>query len=64
MGGSYLEGQSGLWKITLQWMLDEARTAGLSLDEAKVRDALGETGPAHARPDAAAMLHTSLKGLW
>jgi uncharacterized protein (DUF2235 family) len=64
VGGSYTESQSGLSKIALRWMVDEARTAGLSLDEAKVRKVLGETDPAYARPDAAAMLHTSLHGAW
>ena len=63
-GGSYPESESGLSKIALRWMLDEARTAGLPLDEAKVREVLGQTGPAYALPDAAARLHTSLHGLW
>jgi uncharacterized protein (DUF2235 family) len=64
VGGSYPESDSGLSKISLRWMLDEARIAGLSLDEAKVRQVLGETDPAYAPPDAAATLHTSLHGGW
>ncbi len=64
VGGSYPEAESGLSKITLRWMLDEARKAGLALDEDKVREILGETDPAYARPDPAAMLHTSLSGVW
>jgi uncharacterized protein (DUF2235 family) len=64
VGGSYPEAQSGLSKITLRWMLDEARKAGLTLDEDKVREILGETDPEYARPDPAAMLHNSLSGVW
>lgn len=65
VGGSYPEPESGLSKIALRWMLDEARTAGLSLDEDKVREILGETGSAYARADAAAMPpHISLHGWW
>jgi uncharacterized protein (DUF2235 family) len=64
VGGSYPEAESGLSKIALRWMLDEARTAGLALNEDKVREILGETDPAYARPDPAAELHTSLRGPW
>jgi hypothetical protein len=64
VGGSYPEAESGLSKIALRWMLDEARTAGLALNEDKVREILGETDPAYARPDPAAELHTSLNGPW
>src|SRR6516225_4601020 len=41
VGGSYPEAESGLSKIALRWMLDEARTAGLLLDAQKVIDVLG-----------------------
>jgi len=64
VGGSYPESDSGLSKVPLQWMLEEARAAGLSLDKGKVREVLGETDPDYARPDAAAPLHTSLHGFW
>jgi uncharacterized protein (DUF2235 family) len=64
VGGSYPESESGLSKIALKWMLDEARAAGLSVDEAKVARVLGETDPAYTRPDAAAKLHISLRCLW
>jgi uncharacterized protein (DUF2235 family) len=64
VGGSYREPESGLSKIALRWMLDEARTAGVSLDEAKVQEVLGEANIANALPDAAAKLHTSLHGGW
>lgn len=33
IGGGYAEDKSGLAKITLQWMLDEARAADLLIDE-------------------------------
>jgi uncharacterized protein (DUF2235 family) len=64
VGGSYPENESGLSKIALKWMLDEARTAGLSFDEAKVGQVLGETDSAYAPADPAAKLHTSLYGGW
>ena len=65
IGGSYPETQSGLSKLTLQWMLDEARKAGLRVDAAKAWKILGELGPtALARPDATAMIHQSLHGIW
>jgi uncharacterized protein (DUF2235 family) len=64
VGGSYPEGESGLSKISLKWMLDEARAAGLELNEAKVGQVLGETDPSYAPADPTAMLHISLFGGW
>ena len=65
IGGGYPERESGLAKITLEWMLREAYAAGLLLHPAKVLDILGR-GPSHlTAPDAAALLHNSLsEGPW
>ncbi len=72
IGGSYKENTSGLSKITLEWMLIEAKKAGLRIEDAKARVVLGKTSPdptvdglpIFAAPDARAKLHDSLHGLW
>jgi uncharacterized protein (DUF2235 family) len=50
VGGGYSETESGLAKIALKWMGDEARLAGLMLDEEKVSLMLGERGNGYAAP--------------
>jgi uncharacterized protein (DUF2235 family) len=64
VGGGYPESESGLSKIALEWMLCEARTKGLLLDEDRVALVLGKRGRGYVAPDAAAMMHESLKGAW
>lgn len=64
IGGGYPEKESGLSKITLQWMLDEAKPKGLLVSSVKGQDVLGFTDPAMARPDSTGQLHRSLKGFW
>ncbi len=65
VGGSYPELQSGLSKITLEWMLDEAKAAGLLIDASKADAILGSNphNPAIA-PNPKADLHKSLHGGW
>ena len=63
VGGGYAEGESGLSKIALRWMLCEAQSAGLMLDPQKVIDVLGGKIP-YAPPDPRAKLHESLHGFW
>ena len=63
IGGSYPEITSGLSKISLQWMLSEAETAGLLLDRGKVANELGAY-PTSVRPNAAAVIHNSLTPRW
>ncbi len=67
IGGSYPELQSGLSKIALEWMVEEAVTKGLLVDAGRWACELGE-GPAckrrHARPCATARLHNSLSWKW
>jgi uncharacterized protein (DUF2235 family) len=64
VGGGYPEAESGLAKITLQWMLDEAQAAGLAVDAAKRRQILGEDGGPYVVPNPRAKAHESLKGAW
>lgn len=64
VGGGYPEAQSGLSKLALEWMIDEARVCGLRFDSAKVDRILGRTQPEFARPDPNAKLHESLTGGW
>ncbi len=64
VGGGYPEVESGLSKITLQWMLDEAQAHGLMVDEGKKNDVLGLTNPAMTKPDVMGKLHDSLTGAW
>jgi uncharacterized protein (DUF2235 family) len=71
VGGSYIEREAGLSKITLEWMLVEAKAAGLNLDDEKVSTILGRSKPARpirnlpafSQPDRNGMLHNSLQGV-
>lgn len=71
IGGSYKECESGLSKIALKWMLDEATKAGLHLQKQKVETVLGllpdgpfEPGlPRYSPQDNNALKHESLHGL-
>jgi uncharacterized protein (DUF2235 family) len=64
VGGGYPEPESGLSKFALKWMLDEARVAGILLDEKKVSLVLGECGKGYAAPDPDGCLHKSLNSYW
>jgi uncharacterized protein (DUF2235 family) len=64
VGGGYPEHESGLAKIALKWMFDEARIAGLVLDEGKVSLVLGECGDGYAPPNPDGCLHESLTPFW
>ena len=57
VGGGYPESESGLSKIALKWMLDEAVAAGLAVDPEKVETILGNRGATHVKPDPAAGMH-------
>jgi uncharacterized protein (DUF2235 family) len=65
IGGSYPEGESGLSKITLEWMLREAVLAGLRIHDDKAKRVLGVAPPApFVRPDPTDGQHESLHGPW
>ena len=69
IGGSYSEVQSGLSKLTLEWMLREALLAGLAVDPARAAVVLGrmplpDGERPYVEPDPAACIHNSLTGAW
>jgi uncharacterized protein (DUF2235 family) len=64
VGGGYAERESGLSKLALKWMADEARTAGLLFDDAKLAQVLGAEPDEYSKPDALAELHDSLRRWW
>jgi uncharacterized protein (DUF2235 family) len=64
VGGGYAEAESGLSKIALEWMVREAISAGLEVDQNKVNEVLGCSGSGQAAPDPNARAHESLAGWW
>lgn len=63
VGGSYPEAESQVSKIALQWMLDEAEAAGLTVDPARKAQILGGKQP-YAAPDPRGPQHESLRRAW
>jgi uncharacterized protein (DUF2235 family) len=45
VGGGYPESESRLWRLSLEWLLAEARTAGLLIDDSRLRKVLLPLGP-------------------
>ena len=64
VGGGYRESESGLSKLSLKWMIGEARGAGLQFDDDRVDRILGLHNSAYAKPDPTARMHNSLLPLW
>jgi uncharacterized protein (DUF2235 family) len=73
IGGSYLEAESGLSQIALEWMLCEAVSLGLLVDPVRADFVLGRPGsasppagsqPSPVRPDPLAKIHNSLTLVW
>lgn len=64
VGGGYPELNSQLSKIALRWMLLEAESAGLKIDEPKTTEILGARSPDVALDCATANQHKSLRGWW
>lgn len=64
IGGGYPENESGLSKIALEWMVQEARAYGLIVDQLKMREVLGFSGGNWTAPNVNAEKHESLKGFW
>lgn len=69
VGGSYLETEGQLSKITFEWMLLEAIKAGLKVEPDRVAIVLGDSPPpkflpAYVKPDPKGCIHNSLDGPW
>ena len=65
VGGGYPERESALSKYPLEWMLAEAKVAGLVVDAGKEAEVLGLSGHGdyvRASPDGC--MHDSLTGAW
>ena len=69
IGGGYREDESGLSKIPLVWMINEAEKAGLRITESNLEKfALGTPRAPeehqYSKPDAGAKIHKSLSYAW
>jgi uncharacterized protein (DUF2235 family) len=65
VGGGYPEAESGLAKIALEWMVEEAEAHELLVDPVRKDEVLGKTnGSKNARPDPDGLAHESLNGAW
>jgi uncharacterized protein (DUF2235 family) len=64
VGGGYPEQESGLSKIALDWMLQEAKAFGLLVMREKEQEILGNSESRYMKPDHNAKAHESLKGAW
>jgi uncharacterized protein (DUF2235 family) len=65
VGGGYPEEESGLAKLALEWMLEEAKAAGLLVNPDRQAEVLGySAGSKYAKPDPDGPMHESLKGAW
>jgi uncharacterized protein (DUF2235 family) len=64
VGGGYAEPESGLSKIALEWMIEEAVKAGLEVNGSQVKEVLGKGSNAYVAPDPNAIAHESLSGWW
>jgi hypothetical protein len=62
IGGGYPESEGGLWRVTFEWILAEAISAGLLVDERRLAHVRGRS-PVPAQPWAEPP-HESLKGPW
>jgi uncharacterized protein (DUF2235 family) len=65
VGGGYAETESGLSKLALEWMIDEAAQKGLLVVPAKRDEILGRRGGGrYVAPDPKASRHESLTRFW
>mgnify|MGYP000364888565 CR=1 FL=1 len=64
VGGSYAEEESGLAKLALQWMLNEAAKEGLQVDPGKYEKTVLRTNSDMKGPDPKGKLHKSLASFW
>ena len=59
IGGGYKFQESGLAMLAFEWMVREAKEAGLRVDETRLQQLLNE-----CPPDPGGMMHRSLKRFW
>lgn len=64
IGGGYPESATGLSKLTLEWMIEEAADADLRFDKARVDEILGRGGSEYTAPDPRAPAHDTLWPIW
>ncbi len=65
VGGGYPESESGLSKIALNWMLQEAKLEGLLVDAFREQTVLGLGPNSHyVKENPNAEMHESLQGAW
>ena len=64
VGGGYPEAESGLSKIALEWMLEEAEAQHLLVDPVRKKKSWGKQEVEYVPPDPNAKVHESLKGAW
>lgn len=64
VGGGYPAGQSGLSKLAFEWMMVEARKAGLAIDTSGARGDYSHELSLGQGPDSEVKPHKSLHGLW
>ncbi len=65
VGGGYTEREAGLSKISLQWMVEQAKVFGLRFQpKAEVAVIPVQDTAAFVAPSATAMQHESLRGFW
>jgi len=64
IGGGYKECESGLSKIALKWMLEEAYEAGLKVQDEIVELILGQLGQGYECPNPDGKMHESLRSWW
>lgn len=64
VGGGWPEGKSGLAKIALSWMLDEAVAEGLAIDKDKVDRLVHGKSDRYVTPDALANINDSMSTGW
>lgn len=64
VGGGHPENVSGLSKIPLLWIIEEAAHAGLRFDPARAAEVLGKPPGRYAKPDPNAPAHDQLWPIW
>jgi uncharacterized protein (DUF2235 family) len=64
VGGGYAENESGLSKYALEWMLEEAKAAGLLVDAYREAEVLGRQAGTYVTASPDGCIHKSLKGAW